>query len=448
MKKQKMFWHIFMYLPIIFSLLLAVRVTYINHRQSVALGPKLPGAPTLNANQRVMLPKPQIRSHFTAAAPASLKPMLRWNKVPGAPVYELEVFDHDKKIYSNAYVFVNGFNLVLPDDFASKRITWHVRALNLDRLPMTEYSVMETTYVNPKLPVVQYPVPTVNYNQGNGTAMLYPVFNWLPIAGAKEYEVEILSQPPENPMGTEPSQYRIGQGLSETSELYDEFPRFSTKPLYWRVRGFNEMGEAVGTFSPAKPFVTNPDKPYTIGTLGDSITHGGGALSYSPADWEYDYQYYLKFDTINLGLSGDTSATMMERFEDDVLPFHLKYLIIMGGSNSLREGEDPDAVIDDLETIKVKCLNNDIVPIFLTLPAINPANIFRAFQEDTVDNWQKSFARVNAYIRTQRHIDLSTKLPEKGVLPTYYATDGLHLDIEGKKLMAAAINEQWDEAIK
>ena len=156
----------------------------------------------------------------------------------------------------------------------------------------------------------------------------------------------------------------------------------------------------------------------------------------------------MKFDTINLGLSGDTSATMMERFEDDVLPFHLKYLIIMGGSNSLREGEDPDAVIDDLETIKVKCLNNDIVPVFLTLPAINPANIFRAFQEDTVDNWQKSFAKVNAYIRTQRHIDLSTKLPEKGVLPTYYATDGLHLDIEGKKLMAAAINEQWDEAIK
>ena len=101
-----------------------------------------------------------------------------------------------------------------------------------------------------------------------------------------------------------------------------------------------------------------------------------------------------------------------------------------------------------METIKVKCLNNDIVPVFLTLPTINPINIFRIFQEDTVDDWQSRFKKVNAYIRTQRHIDLAKKLPETGLLPTYYAADGLHLDIEGKKLMAEAINEQWEDAIK
>ena len=448
MKKKKIFWHFFMYLPLIFTLILAARVTYRNHQQNLALGPKVAGAPTLDPKKRVMLPAPKITSHFTAKQPASLKPVLRWEKVKGAPVYEIEVFDQGREIYSNAYVFVDGFNLALPADFKSGKISWHVRALNIDRLPMTDYSAMEEAYIDSKLTVVQYPVPTVDYNIGNGTSMLYPVYNWIPIDGAAHYEVEILSQPPENPMGTEPSQYRIGQGLSDTSELYDDFPRYSEEPFYWRVRGLNDNGEVVGVFSLAKKFVTNPDKPYMIGTYGDSITHGGGGVSYSPADWEYDYQSYLKFDSINLALSGDTSATMVERFDYDVLPFHLKYLIIMGGSNSLREGESPDDVINDLETIKVKCLNNDIVPVFLTLPTINPINIFRIFQEDTVDDWQSRFKKVNAYIRTQRHIDLAKKLPETGLLPTYYAADGLHLDIEGKKLMAEAINEQWEDAIK
>jgi lysophospholipase L1-like esterase len=448
MKKKQIAFRFFMLMPLVFSLILAVSIINRYDYKTKSLGPKVPGAPTLDPNKFVMLPPPKITSHFTAKNPASLKPVLRWTKVQGAPVYEIEVFADNEKIYENPYIFVNGYNLVLPEDLKAKKISWHVRALNLDRLPMSEYSAMEESYIDPKVPAIKYPVPMVDYNTGNGTAMLYPVYSWIPMAGASHYEVEILSQPPENPLGRRPSQYRIGQGLSDTSELYDDMPRMSTKPFYWRVRALSDSDEIVGTFSPAKPIITNPDKPYTIGTLGDSITHGGGGVSYNPGDWEYDYQYYLKFDTINLGLSGDTSESMADRFDDDVLPFHLQYLIIMGGSNSLREGVDPDDVIENLETIKVKCLNNDIVPVFLTLPAINPTNIYKTFQEETVDDWQKSFAKVNAYIRTQRHIDLATKLPEKGILPTYYALDGLHLDVEGKKLMGEAINEQWDETIK
>ena len=34
------------------------------------------------------------------------------------------------------------------------------------------------------------------------------------------------------------------------------------------------------------------------------------------------YAYYLDFPTINLSCSGDTSETMVQRFDDDVLPFH------------------------------------------------------------------------------------------------------------------------------
>nr|WP_255711076.1 GDSL-type esterase/lipase family protein [Pelosinus baikalensis] len=87
-----------------------------------------------------------------------------------------------------------------------------------------------------------------------------------------------------------------------------------------------------------------------VATFGDSITHGGGSVSYSPADWEYSYQYYLDFPSVNLGKSGDTSQTMVERFEQDVLPFHPQYLIILAGTNSLRGGVTAENVIADLKS--------------------------------------------------------------------------------------------------
>jgi lysophospholipase L1-like esterase len=86
-----------------------------------------------------------------------------------------------------------------------------------------------------------------------------------------------------------------------------------------------------------------------------------------------------------------------------------------------------------------------IRPIFLTLPPINPIAIDRAFQEETVPNWKLEFATVNNFIRRQHYyIELAPYFTnENGELPGYYAIDGLHLDIEGKKLMAQLINASW-----
>ena len=40
---------------------------------------------------------------------------------------------------------------------------------------------------------------------------------------------------------------------------------------------------------------------------------------------------------------------MVQRFDDDVLPFHPQYLLIMGGTNSLRAGMPAENVINDLK---------------------------------------------------------------------------------------------------
>ena len=86
--------------------------------------------------------------------------------------------------------------------------------------------------------------------------------------------------------------------------------------------------------------------------LGDSITHGGGAISSSPAFLEYSYTTYLSFECLNLGRSGDTSHTTLERFDQDVLPLHPANLLILTGSNSLRADTPAQEIIKDLDAIR------------------------------------------------------------------------------------------------
>lgn len=409
---------------------------------------KVDNIPVAHSAEQKKLEKPKALIHYTLKNPASVKPVVRWTKVEGAPVYEVRVLDKKIPLQPNVFVYAAGYNISLPETFKEKSFIWQVRGLDLDRQPITEWSEPETVYVDRKILPIQYPEPTNKFNSGNGTNLLYPVYNWVPVNGAKKYEVEILSQKIEDQKVPAPKEYKLGQGTGTGFDWYDDDKRTSSQPMYWRVRGLDAKGNPVGIFSPSQEFTMNPKDSYEVGTFGDSITHGGGAVSYSPGDWEYDYQYYLNFPTTNVGRSGDTSRAMLERFDSDVLPFHFKYLIILGGTNSLRGDATAASVIEDLEGIKRKCLQNGITPIFLTLPYINPSNIKRVFDQDTDPLWEMKFAAVNRYIRTQRHIDLGDKMPERGPLPTYLAIDGLHPDIPGKKLMAEAINEQWDRVIR
>ena len=180
------------------------------------------------------------------------------------------------------------------------------------------------------------------------------------------------------------------------------------------------------------------------GAFGDSITHGGGAVSYSPASLEYSYTTYLDFPTVNLGRSGDTSHTTMLRFDSDVLPYQPLNLFILTGSNSLRADTiSAQDIIADLAAIAQKCERNNIRPIFLTLMPINPANIYAAFQTETDPAWHQKMDEVNAYIRRQPYyIDLEPYFYDQRqmYLDPSLSIDGLHPDIVGKMLMGEIIN--------
>ena len=289
------------------------------------------------------------------------------------------------------------------------------------------------------------PLPRQDRSGERGGALLYPVYSYIGNPGASSYEIEVLSAYPENTEGTSHSMYRIGGGDFLYTDFYDDTPRFGT--WYWRVRGKDEEGNPVGQWSlPQKRQFST--EGYTIGLFGDSITHGGGRMSYGPNDLEYSYGHYLDFDTINLGDSGNTSHDMVERFDRDVLPFHLKYLHILRGSNSLRGGVPAEEVIRDLQEIQQKCRDHGIVPILLTLPPINPSSIDKVFHEPTAEGWEEAFRKVNAFIRTQPHIDTAAAFLYDNLMPEYLALDGLHGDVEAKKRMADMINRHIGEFVK
>lgn len=399
--------------------------------------------------------------HFTANTPASLRPMLTWTKVKGAVMYEIEFLPcptpdldrnelSDNHIFSTRQVYGNSYNPDLPDFATTSPIYWRVRALNFDGEPISSFSNPEKLYFDASIQPVNAPVPHSDFGTVNGSTLLYPVYAWLPIAHAVQYEVELLDAPPENPNGTEPSVHRIWSAITALSDKYDDKARYSSKPFYWRVRGLDENGNPVGVYSDAQEFVVNPDAGWEIATFGDSISHGGGSMSYSPVDWEYSYQTYLDFPVINLSNSGDTSETAADRFEDDVLPFHPRYLIILEGSNSIRGGTPAESVISDLKVIKTKCESNNIVPIFMTLPPINPASIEKVFNEPTSDDWRTEMDKVNQYIRTNTiYIDLAIRMNySEGVLPERLALDGLHPDINIKRKMASIINSEFPKIVK
>ena len=399
--------------------------------------------------------KPIPTAHFSRQNPASIKPLLTWTKVEGAVAYEFEILskppqNSDKPasassvFYSTNKVYVNGYNADLSGYFKGDEFYWRVRGLDVNRRPISSFSEIQEVYIDRRQDLVQQPVLTSFFNQSPGATLLYPVYAWIPIAGAAQYEVEILDDLPENPNGIDPSVHRIDSAIAVGFDYYDQVARISENPFFWRVRGLDEDGNPVGVYSDAGHFSVNPTDHVDVATYGDSITHGGGSISYSPADWEYSYQHYLDFPTINLGKSGDTAQTMVERFDQDVLPFHPQYLIIMGGSNSLRGGVTAEDVISDLKQLKEKCLANDIRPVFLTLPSINPDNIKKVFDQPTAPGWQTQMRLVNDFIRTQVHVDVANEMKSaNGILPTRLAIDGLHVDIEGKKKIAGAINKNW-----
>lgn len=343
-------------------------------------------------------------------------------------------------VYRNTQVYTGSLMLDMTKLPSEKPLFYRVRAYDLDGRPVTPYSQPAEVISSLTRSSRNAPIPHNPYGKGNGSVLLYPVYAYTGNPNATRYEVEVTSKYPENLHGFSPSVHRIYANMTELTDLYDDAPRTGT--YYWRVRGMDNTGKPVGEWSLPQE-IKNPVKHWKVAVYGDSISHGGGHLSFGPADLAYSYESYLDFPSINLSQSGDTSEAMVMRFEKDVLPFSPDYLLIMGGTNSLRAGVPASSVIADLKEIQAKCREHGITPILMTLPPINPENIQKAFDEPTYEDWKDSFAEVNAFIRGEVHIDTAAPFEEMEELPTWLALDGIHGDWNMKRMMAEVINREF-----
>lgn len=383
--------------------------------------------------------------------------LLTWQEDPESVRYEVEIFrglpdnlDRNEPVenhlYDNRRIYSNQ---VLVDLSAfppgEAPLYWRVRPIDADWQGMGPFSSPMEVRSTMKKVTRNAPYPHV-YRPGNGSTLLYPVYSYAGNPGAVKYEVEVTDQYPENRDGTKPSKYRVFSKVTTLSNVYDDNPRVGT--FYWRVRGMDENGNPLGIWSLPEKVRTNPDEHFEVGIFGDSITQGGGHLYHSPADMAYSYVTYLDFPAVNMGRSGDTTEMMENRFDRDVLPFHVKYLLIMGGINDLRMGADPQKVIVHLEAIRKKCIEHHIVPILLTIVPINPENIQKYYGDVTYSGWKESVDTVNSWIRTEPHIDTAAPFADYPVMPGELAMDGIHGDWNAKQMIAGEINRHMGEFMK
>ncbi len=399
---------------------------------------------------------------YTGEHPASLMPYLVWHVVPKAVCYEVELLsdypEHEggtqlsptKHLFSTRQVYTNGWQADLRSFAGRKTIYWRVRAMGLHHEPIGEFSEAEPLVLDPGQPVPDAPLINNFDYMPDFQQPLYPAYAWIPMNGIENYEVELMIHPPQEPGGTKPDPERIWYKTSGDSfSCYDEYPRPYAGEYYWRVRAVDKNGNTIGHYSEAEEFIVRQqEKRVKAAVFGDSVVHGGGALSYAPCSLEYSFATYLDFPALNLGCSGDTSRTTLERFDADVMPFHPRNLIILTGTNSLRaENIDAEDIIGDLAKIRDKCLANDIRPIFLTLMPLNPRNIKHAFGTDTDPGWHEKMKEVNAFIRKQSYyVDIESYFytPDGREMDYRFSVDGIHPDLQGKMLMGEAVNARKD----
>ncbi len=94
------------------------------------------------------------------------------------------------------------------------------------------------------------------------SSVQFPVFNWDSVPTATGYEMELLSQPPEDPNGF-PSIYRLGSGITTYTYWFGDTRDMAAGTYYWRAAAYNGGGyigspTIAQSFTVPKVSIVNP----------------------------------------------------------------------------------------------------------------------------------------------------------------------------------------------
>ena len=370
------------------------------------------------------------------------KVRLTWPLIPGAARYQVVLLSapahkEENVLYAET-VSAPGTEIKMEalHGAAPEKTYWIVCGLRLDGSPVGKFSEPKLFSEGERRPVA--PLLLSDYAAMTATP-IYPVYAWVPVYGTSSYEVEVWRE-------SDGRRDRVRHYYTYESVLYDETPLLMEGAYGWRVRALDGNGRRWSDWSEEERFAVHV--PVTVAALGDSITHGGGAVMTPPSRAMYCWETYAGMPVKNLGRSGDNTYEMLQRFESDVLPFAPKILVIMGGVNDFRVGTPARVTIQNLSRLAEKCSAYGITPVFATATPICPRLMAKVWDiEPAAWSWKAEQRAVNEWILAQPYaVDVATPLAdENGELSAALTTDGLHPDAEAKRIIGETVGKYLKE---
>ena len=366
------------------------------------------------------------------------KVRLKWEAVPDAVMYQVvllkSVADTKEDIVCTCnYVYSAGVEIDLtPYGDERKNFYYKVCPQDYEGLPIAPFSAPRPITDGEFNTVA--PLPLTEFDKMD-FAPLYPTYTWIPFLNAEQYQIQVFRSREDG------DDTLVDNLIDREHDAYEWSGYTYPDTYYWRVRALDKDGRAMSEWS-EKTFFKVTAPPVTIAAFGDSITHGGGATATPPCKVMYNWITYAGLPIKNLGRSGDTTADMLERFDNDVLAFRPKILVIMGGVNDYRGGVDSSVTIDNLAAIREKCRSHGIIPVFATPTPINGWLIARRkLSHIPYFGWQHLQRDIIAWINTQPyHVDVTEAMTEPdGDLNGKLTADGLHPDYKAKKYIGETI---------
>lgn len=349
---------------------------------------------------------------------------LSWDIVPKAVKYKISYDDKNIMAYTSG--------VEIPVDGTDK--VFRVTALDFDNNILDDDVKITEIVTNPST------IKTTSEFDKMSYPPIYLVYSWIPSCEADHYEIQLFKD------GELLREFVTEfQPQDDNFDFYDTIPVIDKGVYYWRIRAMTKSNFPLTEWSEQNPGNTfKIYRPIRFCALGDSITHGGGSISVSPSMVMYNWENYCDLPVKNLGKSGDTTEQMLNRFDEDVLPFHPEVLFIMAGVNDFRSDIIGWYSVENLTAIKEKCEQHGIIPVFITPTPVNPKIINKVqFVEAPPYDWRSHQKYICDWIRQQKYyIDLTDEFTDfSGNLKESLTSDGLHPDAEGKQIIGEAVGK-------
>mgnify|MGYP002627279320 CR=1 FL=1 len=188
----------------------------------------------------------------------------------------------------------------------------------------------------------QPPTLTAEFEQ-MAFMQLYPTYSWEPLPMTEFYQVRVVN------VATNKTVRELFNSEA-LNRVTDWQPFTEAGEYFWQVRVVDKSHKPLSDWSEKKFFKV--EMPVEFAAYGDSITHGGAA--YIPAgQLSCQWETYCDVPIKNLARSGDRTQDLLNRFDEDVLPFAPRVMVIMAGVNDIRKGKSAEEVISNAQIAKV-----------------------------------------------------------------------------------------------